>query len=241
MPGIASRIRIAQALWSTRQPVNCREDVDLAAPKVIDHDDALNLLGGTTSDPHRIRQVNDVVSFVEPEDIEKGDHCLLCAFDFGTTTKDGFKEPSVKIRQCGHVFRAACLTTWLKDQKCCLMCRADIKSFHYQRGDELKVLDIAPEDSPEVEEKVAGTPSWMKLLLNDEEQADHEYLFCGLSKDKMKEYFNLRYRPIQGVIATLMRGGVQVQRQVQLLQPIAESSRRFVCECERDLPWLSPG
>lgn len=58
----------------------------LQLQKAIENDDALTLLGGATTESHCIRQVNDAAAFVKPEDIEKGDHCLFCTFDFGSTT-----------------------------------------------------------------------------------------------------------------------------------------------------------
>ena len=49
----------------------------LQLQKAIEHDDALTLLGGATMECQRITQVNDAVSFVKPEDMEEGDHCLF--------------------------------------------------------------------------------------------------------------------------------------------------------------------
>ena len=118
------------------------------------------------------------------------------------------------------------------------MCRVELKPFYYHPGDELRVQDLAPEEESDKGKGTTGMPSWMKLFLNDEEQDDHEYLFCGLPKNKMRQYFNQRCRPVQGVSATLTRRGFPEHVRVQVVQPMAESSRRFVCECERDRLWL---
>lgn len=102
-----------------------------------------------------IGAIEKVVKEVERESVE-GELCPICMEELGGEDK---QQPVVETVACHHLFCRGCIGTWLKENKCCPVCKKELQiaSMSIESSEPKQETGSAPNSVPDPEDSPLGS------------------------------------------------------------------------------------